>query len=244
MTERSAKPFLISWIGRRRFAQSRFELSFGGGPTVTIDGNDFEGRTRIDDRLGLPDSGYLAERSFPKRLWFADSSIEICPITACSLFRQPISTSVVRDLYSDLAASALDQLPTAATFLTNTKWAELLDAVQEHDDRYTDQRKNSGIRDTRRQFSEFVNEPELFKKRDLQTSLARFELFHTPPAPPRIGRYADAKPEEAKSAAEWLEYEQTPLPEPAEFKDKIRLSPHGLGHESIPDPVALARIGG
>ena len=213
-----AFPDFVDWPAT--LLETRFELKFGGGPTVPINGNDFEGRTRIDDRLGLPDSE-VWRTLFPPRTLVR--GFEYRDLSDHSVLSFPAADldSAIRGLYSDLAASTLDQLPTAATFLTNTKWAELLNAVQEHDDRYTDKRKNSGIRDTRRQFREFVNEPELFKKRDLQTSLARFELFHTPPAPPRIGRYADAKPEEAKSAAEWLEYEQTPLPDPAEFKDKI-----------------------
>lgn len=213
-----AFPDFVDWPAT--LLQTRFELSFGGGPTVTIKGNDFAGRTRIDDRLGLPDSG-IWQALFPPNTRV--HGFEYRDLSDHSVLSYPAADldEAIRGLYSDLAASTLDQLPTAATFLNNMKWAELLDAVQDHDDRYTDKRKNSGIRDTRRQFREFVNEPQLFKKRDLQTSLARFELFHTPPAPPKVGRYAGAKPEEAKSAAEWLEYEQTPLPQPGDFRDKI-----------------------
>lgn len=211
-----AFPDFVDWPAT--LAQSRFEVHFGAGPGVPIKGNQTAGRTRIDDRLGLPDPTIWQALFPPKTLvsgyqWRDLSKHEVLSFPAADLDNK------IRDLYSDLASSALDQLPTASTFLNDPKWKELIDAVRDHDQRYTE--RNSGIRNTARQFSEFKHEPALFKRRDLQTNLARFELFHTPPSPSRTERYWDAKPNSARSSAEWLGYEQTPLPKPEDFKDEI-----------------------
>jgi hypothetical protein len=47
-------PDFVDWPAT--LAGSRFVLHFGGQPEVSVGGQDFAGPTRIDDRLGRPDS--------------------------------------------------------------------------------------------------------------------------------------------------------------------------------------------
>jgi hypothetical protein len=109
-----AFPDFVDWPAT--LLQTRFELSFSGGPTVTIKGNDFAGRTRIDDRLGLPDSG-IWQALFPPSTRV--HGFEYRDLSDHSVLSYPAADldDAIRGLYSDLAASTLDQLPTAATFL-------------------------------------------------------------------------------------------------------------------------------
>lgn len=130
---------------------------------------------------------------------------------------------LVRNLYSDLAASAGDQLPTAATFLTNPQWTKLLDAI-EHVDRFTDER--TGLRRIDDQFIAFKDgafDPPPGRPSDaidvIAANLARFQLFHTPPSKPKTEKYEGRTKPDAKAYAQWQGYERTELPAPDAFKD-------------------------
>lgn len=187
-------------------ARSTFTLSYGASPPVRIAGNDREGRMRIDDRIGLADST-IWQALFPEET--AVQGFEWRDLTDHKVLSYPAAEidALVRRLYSRLAALASDQLPTAATFLDDPKWRELLDAVTENDHAFTDRR--TGIRQTKDQFSAFKSGS--FKSDSLHSNLARFQLFHTPPSRPK--RKKDkVRPGDPKRPAEWLGYEQVPMP--------------------------------
>ena len=133
--------------------------------------------------------------------------------------------TLVRNLYSQLAASAQDQLPTASTFLDNPDWIKLLTAVARNDERFTDRKfdretkRLTAVRDVRRQFAAFRE--RAFVNRDLASDLARFQLFHTPPSMPRRDKYS-VPAADAKSRAEWLGFNR--LSFPSRTISRIRLT--------------------
>lgn len=196
-------------------AQSHFVVSYGPGGPVKIDGNTLIGRNRIDNRIGVADSevwqALFPEETRVQKFEFKDRSQEkVLSYSTTELEK------VVRELYSSMAASASDQLPTAATHLSTPGWQRLLGILKENDDAYTE--KRTGIRRTEDQFKAFKS--GAFKGNNLHSNLQRFQLFHTPPSKPRrtVDKVRDGDP---KRPAEWLGYDQVPLPKPADLQNEF-----------------------
>lgn len=212
------KEFLdfVDWPATLR--QTRFTLNFGA-QSVDIAGNDF---TRIDDRLGLADSDVWTAL-------FPDTTpvvgFEWRDLTQHSVLSFPAADvdKLVQNLYTDLAASAGEQLPNPSTFLTNPQWTKLVDAVQ-NVDRFTHER--TGLRQIKDQFAAFKNhafDPPREGPSDtvdaISRNLARFQLFHTPPSKPKTETYQGKTKPDAKAYAQWQGFERTKLPAPEDFKD-------------------------
>jgi len=234
-------PDFVDWPAT--LAQTRFLVHFGGSPPVSVGGHDSEGPTRIDDRLGLPDSSVWTAL-FPKTTFVRGFKFRDLSQHAVLSYPAADMEGLVRRLYSQLAASALDQLPTASTFLDDPAWTALLNAVARNDEQFTDRKYDrktgrlTAIRDTRKQFVAFKN--RAFQNRNLASDLARFQLFHTPPSTPRRDKY-NVPPEDAKSRAEWLGYEQTQLPKPGDFQNEIDF--HQIVAAMNQYPTLLRRLG-
>jgi hypothetical protein len=115
-------------------------------------------------------------------------------------------------------------LPTASTFLDDPGWSALLTAVARNDEQFTDRKfdretkRLTAVRDVRRQFAAFRERQ--FANRNLVSDLARFQLFHTPPSMPRRDKY-NVPPDDARSRAEWLGFEQAKLPARGDFQNEI-----------------------
>src|SRR5438477_8152279 len=125
-------PDFVDWPAT--LAKARFIIHFGASQ-VSIAGNDVAGATRIDDRLGMPDSNawtaLLPDTSFVRGFQFRDLSKH-----AVLSYPAADMDALVRGLYSQLAATTLDQLPTAATFLTDPGWTTLLNTIARNDEEF------------------------------------------------------------------------------------------------------------
>src|SRR5207302_7988310 len=151
--------------------------------------------------------------------------------------------ALVRSLYSRLASSASDQLPTASNFIDDPAWSALLAAVARNDEQFTDIRYDrkgrlTAVRDVQKQFAFFKR--RAFESRDLASDLARFQLFHTPPSTPRRDNHK-ALADDARSRAEWLGYEQAKLPKPDDFQNEIYF--HQIVAAMNQYPTLLRRLG-
>ena len=228
----------VDWPATLR--QSRFTLSYGP-QNVTIAENDL---ARIDGRLGRADSGVWTAL-------FPDTTLVIGfewrDLTKHSVLSFPADDvdKLVRNLYTDLAASAGEQLPKVTAFLTNPQWARLVDAVQ-NVDRFTNER--TGLRFINDQFAAFKNgafDPPRDRPSDsieaISANLARFQLFHTPPSKPKTEKYPDVTKPDAKAYAEWQGFERTELPEPEDFKDIYDF--HKIVSAMNQYPTLLRRLG-
>lgn len=234
-------PDFVDWPAT--LAQSRFVLSFGAASAVTIAGNAVTGPNRIDDRLGLADSA-IWTALFPKTTFVR--GFQFRDLSQHSVLSYPAADmdALVRGLYSHLAASTSDQLPTASTFLDDPAWSDLLNAVARNDEQFTDRRHDretgrfTAVRDPRKQFAAFKN--RAFQQRNLASDLARFQLFHTPASTPKREKY-NVPAEDAKSRAEWLAYERTDLPKPGDFQHEIDF--HQMVAAMNQYPSLLRRLG-
>jgi hypothetical protein len=230
-----AFPDFVDWPAT--LAQSHFVLNYGAGPPVKIAGNANKGRTRVDNRIGTADSKVWRALFPPQTFVQGFEWRDLTHHTVLSYAAAEMD-NLVRDLYSRLAASAVDQLPTASTFLGDQKfpgdqkWRELLQVLTENDRAFTDPR--SGIRRTDVQFK--LLRAGAFKN----NNLARFELFHTPPSTPRVKK-DKVQPGDTKRPAEWLGYDQVPLPKPDDIQKEFHF--HKIVAAMNQYPTLLRKLG-
>ncbi len=212
----STFPDFIDWPAT--LAESRFDIRYGA-QTVSFIGLETEADTRIDDSLGLPDSG-IWKALFPDPEKVFVEGYKFRDLSTNQVLSFPAATidDLVRNLYTRLASSADGNLPTATKILSDPLWNDLVSAIDrnDNDDRWIDFR--NGVREPKGQFQQF--EQGEFRKGDLASNLALFQLFHTPPSKPKIDKY-DVPADDPRAGARWLGYEQTELPKAADFQTQI-----------------------
>ena len=196
-------------------AKTKFILHFGGS-SVSIAGDDFTGKNRIDEHIGRPEAevwrALFSDKTLVLGYEFNDPSQKLVlsyPATAMD--------DLVSNLYRRLAVLAQDQLPTVTQILADPVWGALVDTVAENDRRFTDQK--NGLRDPKRQF-DFFSDGGYKDTQSLARNLGLFELFHTPPSTPLVDSY-NVPPNDPRSRAKWRGYKRTTLPKPDDFRDEI-----------------------
>jgi hypothetical protein len=226
-------PDFVDWPAT--LAQSTFVITYGAGAPVKIPGNDTVGPTRVDDRISLADSDVW------RALFPPDTVVQGFKwrdLTNHRVLSYPTTEidKLVHDLYTDLAASALDQLPTAGKFLSDNRWREVLENLKESDHAFTDPR--TGIRNTKAQFGALRSGS--LKSDSLFSHLVRFQLFHTPPSAPRQ-RKDKVPADDPKRPAEWLGYDQVPMPKPQELRNEFHF--HKIVAAMNQYPTLLRKLG-
>ena len=225
-------PDFVDWPAT--IAQSRFELTCSGS-TISVKGNTKTGPARLDKRLGLPDSdswtNLFPDTTFVEGHTFRD-------LTQHHVLSYPAEDmdQTVRALYQNLAASAVDQLPTPTTLLNEPILSGLIQILRENDRAFSDQK--TGLREVRKQFDAFRD--GAFNANNLQAKLALFELFHTPSGKPHP-RKDKLPPGDTKKPAEWVGYDQTPIPAPHDFQSNTDF--HRMVAAMNQYPVLLRRLG-
>ncbi|HKO95757.1 MAG TPA: hypothetical protein VJU86_02115 [Pyrinomonadaceae bacterium] len=215
----STFPDFIDWPATIR--QTRFVINFGKAPlgtslnSVTIAGDQITGRNKVDNRLALPESD-VWKALFPG--FTRVHGYTFRDLTKHEVLSYPADDmdKMVRKLYTKMAASATDQLPTASTFIADQEWSDLLNNLQENDIHYSD--RETGIRLVAKQFDDFRK--GLLSGDTTAAKLARFQLFHTPPSTSKRDRYREPDGIERENM-EWVGYEQTKLPSPAKLEEEI-----------------------
>src|SRR5438552_8716880 len=226
----------IDWPATLR--QLKFVLHFGAPPDVTIHGDNLAGQNRIDDSLGIADSGVWTAM-FPGETFVRGHEFRDLSKRAVLSYPAADIGAQVRELYRRLAASAQDQLPTAATILKDPKWSALVDDGTQNDrnDSFTDYKL--GVRRPQAQFAAFKN--GAFDGAGLAQHLARFQLFHTPAAKAKTAVYEKAKPGDPKARAKWLEYERAKFPDKDHVGDDIDF--HQIVAAMGQYPMLLRKLG-
>jgi hypothetical protein len=216
--------------------KAAFQIYFTSGTSVTIAGDDLVGVNRVDDRLGTPDSkvwrALFTGKTFVRGFKFKDLSHN--KVLSYSVAKMD---DLLRNLYGTLAASASDQLPTPSQILGDPGWSALVDAVAGNDHRFGNEK--TGLRDPHRQFDVF-KDGGLSDRQGLASDLGVFELYHTPPATPKIDHYK-VPPDDPRARAEWLGYKRTALPKPDDFQDMIDF--HQIVAAMNQYPILLRKLG-
>lgn len=239
----AAFPDFVDWP--HTLAQAKFVIRFGV-QSVTIAGSKFTGPNRIDKHHAAPDSktwrALLPGSTFVRGHEFRDLSAH-----SVLSFEAAKIDGLVSDLYSRLASSAGEQLPTASTILSDAGWNDLVNAVAHNDEEYTDRdpkgvhdRRDirSRLRDSQKQFFDFKNG---FKNLiGLKRDLALFQLFHTPASTPTIEKYGP-NADDARKEARWRGYERSQLPNRNDFQKQIDF--HEIVTAMNQYPTLLRRLG-
>jgi len=228
-------PDFIDWPSTVR--NTTFVIHFATS-SVTVPGNSFAGKNRVDDSLALADSSVwtalFPPTTFVQNYKFRDLSTH-------SVLSYPATNvnTLVRNLYARLAATADDDLPKVSAVLGDPSWKSLVDVVDrmDNDDRFVDFK--NGVRNPRAQFAAFRNK-EFDQLKGLAKDMALFQLFHTPSSTAKLDRYPSPR-DEAQAAARWLGYKRTPLPDPTEFQKRIDF--HQIVSTMNQYPTLLRKLG-
>jgi hypothetical protein len=228
----STFPDFVDWPAT--VAASRFTISFGSS-VVTIAGNDLAGPNRVDATLATGDSAtwkaLLPRTTFVRPFAFRDLSSN----TVMS-YDVGQMESLVRGLYTKLAAADGDGLPGVSSFLDDAGWRALVEGVRRNDIRFGDE--DRGLRNPKGQL-EFVRHLGRAGALDLPEHLARFQAFHTPPSTPTPRTHT--RKDDPRITAEWLEYKRSELPAEADFAKQIDF--HQIVAAMNQYPTLLRRLG-
>jgi len=221
--------------------QSVFMVRYGVDVAV-IQGNKFNGNNRVDKSLGVADSSVwqalLPQDTFVRGFEFKDLKNNVV-----LSYETHEVTELVRNLYSRLARMTNDQLPELSTILQEPEWNKLITAVERCDKRYVDE---TGMYDSPKLFKDIVkgfSDIDGLMSDNLAQTLARMQLFHTPPATPEIQKYDSATldPNDPRKKAQWRTYKRAQLPQSTDFENEIDF--HQIVAAMNQYPTLLRKLG-
>ena len=227
-------PDFVDWPAT--LAAATFVVRFGA-VSVAIGGQDTASPSRLDDRLGTPDSAVWTAL-FPKTTFVQGFAFKDLSNNRVLSYSAVGMDALVRQLYGRLAATAQDRLPTVSALLGDSAWGALVNAVERNDRAFMN--SDLGVRDPRRQFDLFTDGRFDQLPPGLARELALFQLFHTPPSTPQIEQYK-VPADDPKARARWLGYARTALPKPADFQKQIDF--HQIVAAMNQYPTLLRRLG-
>ena len=206
--ELSSFPDFVDWP--QTLADCKFTLHFAG-QSVSIKGDQFSGKNRVDNSLGLADSEVWA-LIFPKNTKV--KGFEFKDMTAKKVLSYNTTLMAFRQalLYRNLATIADDQLPQINTLLNEPMWSSLIDDVISVDRAFGSDAEDKIGRDIGKQFIDFV---EGYKQSGLkkgQQDLAQFQLFHTPLGAQSSQNYQGLSDKPEKSKTQWRTTKRHELP--------------------------------
>jgi hypothetical protein len=212
----STFPGFVDWPAT--LAQTNFTIHYGAR-SVVLSGLNAHGDATVDDRLGRPDSD-VWHALFPNPDRVMVEGYQFRDLTTNFVLSYPTATidNLVRDLYTELAVNAGEQLPTGEEILNNNAWLDFVSTVNRHDKRELYFNYQDNVRNTAKQFEDL--RAGKFKSDDLPNVLARFQLFHTPASKPKVDKY-DVPAGDPRARARWLAFERTELPAADAFQARI-----------------------
>jgi hypothetical protein len=215
---------------------ARFTITYNGG-NVAVRGNVTTGPDRIDDRLGTADSN-IWKALFDGAFFVRGFQYQDLSNNQVLSYGTVAMAGFVRDLYADLARTADDNLPLISAIADSPGWRDLIDRTHALDRTFWSD--NTGMRSPSDAFRSFVKTGRVLAPPGDRTELlARFQLFHTPSATPRPRR--EARADDSRIEANWLEYEQKPMPTPAEVAKQLDF--HQIVAAMNSYPTLLRRLG-
>jgi hypothetical protein len=226
-------PEWVDWPAT--LAKATFHVTYGGA-TVSVPAAQVAGADRVDGSLlGAPDSSVwravfdaeLAVRGGPYRDHTSEDVLS---------YETTEVADLVEDLYGTLAANPGDDLPTVTRLLGQARVEQLVGAMRRIDRVFTDEA--TGVRDTRRQFDEYRRN-RLSGFAGVSGTLARAELFHTPPSKQEVVK--QRRSHDDRIDATYSSHEQTELPEREEIADQFDF--HQILGAMTSYPTVLRRLG-
>ena len=217
-------------------ASAKFEISYNGA-VVTVPATTLAGPNRVDASVGVADSAVwkaLFEATTPvKGFKYTDLS----PSVLLS-YDAAVMAEGIENLYRDLARAAIDRMPRVTELIETERWRGFIGAVKALDESSVD--RNTGLRDPRLQF-DALRRAALTGAVALNATdtLARFQLFHTPPAASVVKQ--QARKDDARIDTRWREHSKTDLPKREDISETIDF--HKIVAAMGSYPTLLRRLG-
>jgi len=237
--------------------KATFKITYGG-TTVAIPLTQITGKNCVDTSLGESDS-VVWKAVFKPHLFVRGFEYKDLSDNVVLSYDTTTIVSLVEKLYTKMAKSANGEMPHVSDIVNNPDWADLVSTVHEMDLRFTHQKNESGddptkprdpteagdptgLRDPSKQFKEFFYN-RLSDDDPLAETLARFQLFHTPPAKPDyiIDKKRTKRTDDSRINSRWLEYTQTKMPEKKDLGKQLDF--HQIIAAMNPYPSMLRRLG-
>lgn len=215
-------------------ARATFRFDYGG-TVATIPATQTAGPDRVDTALGPADSA-VWRAIFPGDLFVRGFQFEDLADRTVLSYDTNAVAGLVRDLYGKLGAAAGDDLPLVSDFVDNPDWQSLVDVVGQIDGRFSDEA--TGLRDVDRQFDLYRKNKLAFGDPKFET-LARLQLFHTPPG--RDRPVTRDRRDDPRIKATWREQVRRPMPKPDQLAKAFDF--HQIVAAMNPYPTILRRLG-
>ena len=216
-------------------ANATFEIRYGGA-NVSIPANVTSGPNHVDTTLGAPDSqawkALFKPDLFVRGFEFKDMSGNLI-----LSYDTTWMASTVQYLYTKLAQNASDSLPVVSDFADDPDWIKLVSTVAQLDRHFSD--RNTGLRDVRRHFEWFYQDRLTSTDDKMGETLARFQLFHTPPGKPEPLKHA--RTDDDRIEAQWMQFAKDPMPGGEEVANKLDF--HQIVAAMISYPTVLRKLG-
>jgi hypothetical protein len=215
-------------------ANATFEVAYGG-VTASVPSGQTVGADRVDDTIGLADST-VWKALFGRHLLVRAGDYRDLTSKHVVSYETTGVANLVSSLYGSLAASAGDDLPTIGDLMGNDRLELLVETLRGADGKFTDQA--TGIRNTRRQFQDY----RLNRLNDIgqpAASLARAELFHTPPS--RQRNVTQRRRDDPRIDASYRTHDKPDLPNKDDFAKQLDF--HQIVGAMNSYPTVLRRLG-
>lgn len=216
----------------RTLKKATFEITYGD-TTVAIPATRTTGKTCVDTSQGDSDS-LVWKAVFKPDLFVRGFQYKDLSDNVVLSYDTMAVISLVENLYTKLAKSANGEMPLVSEIVDNPAWAHVVSTVNEIDQEFMDQK--TGLRNPTKHFNEFFDR-RLSHANPLAEMLARFQLFHTPPAQPAV----DKNTRKDGIEAQWLGYTQTKMPEKNDLGKQLDF--HQIIAAMNPYPSMLRRLG-
>jgi hypothetical protein len=215
-------------------AAATFQISYGGN-SVSVPAGSTSGPNRTDAALGSSDSQAW------KALFKADLPVKGFEYKDLSgnlvlSFDAKSMASIVRNLYAKLAQNASDRLPVVSDFAGDPDWIHLVSTVAQLDRRFSDEK--TGLRAVERHFARYSEDRLSYDDKATET-LARFQLFHTPPLKPTPVTHT--RQDDSRIKAEWIEYARHEMPKPKDLAEQLDF--HQIVAAMNSYPTILRKLG-
>jgi len=230
---RKLQTFFPDWEDwPKTLREARFDITYNG-TTVLLAADDTVGANRVDDRLGLADStvwkALFKQDLFVRPFVFKDlSQHRILSFDSVGM------AGLITKLYGDLASKAGDDLPLVSDFVEDRVWSGLVSNINELDRASWD--RETGVRNPTGEFERLSSPHERPTPID---TLRLFQLFHTPPAKPKIRH--QTRTDDDRIDARWLEYERSALPKKEDLSKEFDF--HQVVAAMGSYPTLLRRLG-
>ena len=214
-------------------ANATFRVDYGGA-TVAVPAAQTTGPDRVDTSLGAPDSDVWRALFFDDLIVRGFAFKDLADHHVLSYDATDVA-GLIEGLYGKLARAADGHMPTVSAIVDDPDWRALVDAVGRLDELFSSEA--TGLRVPQRQF-------DLFRDTRLDnvpmSTLARLQLFHTPPGRPEP-RVRVPRTDDPRIEASWLEYAQADRP----TKDQLasELDFHRVVAAMNAYPTLMRRLG-